>query len=215
MPPPPPVSLICIKSLMAFWSPGREKRTQCCVVFWSCTFLSRELVCFFQCWNCSWLTVHMCGELTDIVSAVANVGRYLVHTLAIKSSHLLSKCTSQFLVNGSVDIQTHICMSCDTRGSIKLLESRQYFSFDLASLKDYQIGFKTTVYFPYNSSGSHTVKMKYSTGINCWLCISSHSELTCTYWRPPWLVSTPAAQTPPYQSDRQCRPEMNITRSVI
>lgn len=25
MPPPPPVSLICIKSLIAFWSPGREK----------------------------------------------------------------------------------------------------------------------------------------------------------------------------------------------
>lgn len=96
----------------------------------------------------------------------------------------------------------------------------EYCSFDLVGLKDNQIGqilqlLKTTAYFPYNSSGSHTIKTKYSTGINCWLGIFSHSELTCTYWRPPWLVSTPAAQTPPYHSDRQCRPEIDITRSVI
>lgn len=50
---------------------------------------------------------HTCARLTNIVSAVANVGRYLVHALAIKSSHLLSKRTGQFFINGSVDTQTH------------------------------------------------------------------------------------------------------------
>lgn len=33
-------------------------------------------------------------------------------------------------------------------------------------------------------------------------------KLTCTCWKPPWLVSTPAAQTPPFQSGMQCRPEI-------
>lgn len=74
-----------------------------------CNFfcLAWQFVFRAHCWNCRWLMACKCGGLTDIVSTVANVGRYLIHTLPIKSSHLLSKCTGQFLVDGSVDTQTN------------------------------------------------------------------------------------------------------------
>lgn len=38
--------------------------------------------------------------LTNIVSAVANVGRYLVYTLAVQNCQVLSEGTGQLLING-------------------------------------------------------------------------------------------------------------------
>lgn len=38
--------------------------------------------------------------LTNIVSAVANVGRYLVYTLTVQNCQVLSEGTGQLLING-------------------------------------------------------------------------------------------------------------------
>lgn len=42
----------------------------------------------------------MCALLTNVVSTVADVGRYLIHALAIKNCQLLSERTGQLLIDG-------------------------------------------------------------------------------------------------------------------
>lgn len=97
MPPPPPVSLICIKSLMAFWSPEvLIKRVG-----------QREHKVSTEMSDASGEAPERLQRLTDVVSTVADVGRYLVHTLTIQNRQVLGECTGQFLINGPN--QRHIC----------------------------------------------------------------------------------------------------------
>lgn len=42
----------------------------------------------------------LCALLTNVVSTVADVGGYLVHTLAIQHCQLLSESTGQLLIDG-------------------------------------------------------------------------------------------------------------------
>lgn len=77
MPPPPPVSLICIKSLMAFWSPA--------ITFggWGGGGCSLRTICQDAYTGLRWLSimlkgtvfphVYVCVLLTNVVSTVADV----------------------------------------------------------------------------------------------------------------------------------------------
>jgi len=49
-----------------------------------------------------------CVLLTDVVSTVADVGRYLVHTLAIQNCQLLCESTGQLLIDGPDKIQNGV-----------------------------------------------------------------------------------------------------------
>lgn len=113
--------------------------------------------------------------LTNIVSAVANVGRYLVYTLAVQNCQVLSEGTGQLLINGPDKTKVFIS------GFKKKSERKTNKQKNLPLLKE-----------ELKNKKQRAVMLK----------------LTCTCWKPPWLVSTPAAQTPPFQSGMQCRPEI-------
>lgn len=110
IPPPPPVSLICIKSLMAFWSPKfqRIQTFHDAEMNLSCTDFQHRFH-YFQSHHHSFLRVHVgkrdvcvaqAALLTNVVSTVTNVGRYFVNALAVQNGAFLSEGAGQLLVDG-------------------------------------------------------------------------------------------------------------------